>query len=467
MTVLSVLVFFALADNVDTYLVTSDMEVYLLLISVLCILFINRQFKNEILEFMNTFFVFFYIIRIPFIFIDSASSDVLIRDVNIDNIPWYLFVLVVQYLSFAVAIIVVNPRISKEVITNVVSEKVFKRVLFFCVLVLFLNILRRVFYFDIQGGDTLNFFWSILGSIFTGKNILMTMVVMLFVSEKGLISKYKYTFYSIVLMTIAEHVYGGSKSIIFEFFLLLYLGSIVVHGPLKLSISRLIMMLFGGVFAVFAYFFGILSRGLHVGNYEYNVSNLIYLYNEVFEFNIGYFVSGFSYRIGYLDFFLQKISLQVYELYVNFQYYFESIIDRITPGFDIYGVPYTAAALYSAYYGESESGAANSEFVTIFGEGYIIFGFFSFFFYVAILLFIKYLIFKSRSPYTFNTTLFRLFIMMIFYLWLRGPGLDMVFLFAIYKGIFVLSIMAIVKYCNINPRIHIITQKSVQGISPS
>ena len=228
MTVLSVLTFFSLADKVGTYLVGSDMEIYFILISTLFILFINRQLKNGILEFLNTFFVFFYIIRIPFIFMDSVSSDVLARGVNINDIPWYLFVLATQYLFFAFAIIMVNPKISKHMTNNVVSEKVIKRVLFFCLVLVFFNILRRVYYFDIQGGDSLNYIWSILGTIFNGKNILLTMVVILFVSEKKLVFKYKYIISSIILITIAQFVYGGSKSIIFEFFLLIYLGSLVV-----------------------------------------------------------------------------------------------------------------------------------------------------------------------------------------------------------------------------------------------
>ena len=136
---------------------------------------------------------------------------------------------------------------------------------------------------------------------------------------------------------------------------------------------------------------------------------------------------------------------------VGGRFLIESIIDRITPGFDIFGVPYSAAAIYSAYYEDSKGTVANSEFITVFGEAYIIFGFFSFFYYIAMLLLVKYLIFQSKSPYTFNTVLFRLFIMMSFYLWLRGPGLDMVFLFAIYKGIFVLSVMTIIKYYTDDP----------------
>jgi len=453
MAVLSVLFFYTFADKVDTYLVGSDLEVYFLLLSTLFILFINSQLKNVILEFLNTFFVFFYIMRIPFLFSDSVSSDVLTRDVNIDDIPWYLMVLATQYLFFSIAIIVVNPKISKDLIVDIVSEKVFKRVLFFCFVVIFFNILRRVYYFDIHGGNTLNFFWSILGSIFSGKNILMALIILLFVSGKNLISKYKYIIFSLISVSIMQYLYGGSKSIFFELLLLVYLASLVVHGPLKLKLGGLILMLLGGFIAIFSYFFGIVSRAMHLQNIDYNIINVLHEYNKRFDYEIFDFIDGFSYRVGYLDFFLQKVSNPVYGVYVNFQYYFESIIDRITPGFDIFGVPFTTSALYAAFTGNHNS--ANSEFVTVFGEGYIIFGFFSFFFYSAILLLIKYFIFQSKSSYTFNRALFRLFIMMSFYLWLRGPGLDMVFLVAMYKGIFVIFLMTIVKYDSVNfiPRI--------------
>lgn len=442
--VLSVSIFFTLADKVDTYFIEVGMEVYLLLMSVMLSLVINSRIKNGLLEFMNTFFVFFYILRIPFIFSDSVSSDVLSRGVSIQEVPWYIFMLAVQYLYMVVAILIVNPKISKNIIKDVVSEKVFKRVLLFCYLILFLNYLRTYLFFDIHEGNSLHFIWAILGSIFTERNILLLVIIMSIVSKKILVLKYKYSVAMIVLMIIVLGVYGGSKSITIEFFLVLYLGLLVAYGPLKLKIRNLMVVFFGGIIGIFMYFFGIVTRGLHVGKYDYNIDNFLYIMNSRFEFSVEYFANGISYRIGYFDFFIQKISSSIYEPYVNLSYYFQSIVDKITPGFDIFGVQYVAAAIFSAYHGESD--VANSEFITVFGEAYILFGLFSFFFYLAMLLLIKYAILKFKSPYTLNIALFRLFIMFNFYLWLRGPGLDMLTVFIIYKGIFILFVMAIIKY---------------------
>jgi len=448
-TVVAVLIFYSFAENIGTYLVGSDIEIYTLLTSVLCVLIINRKLKNEILEFVNTFFIFFFIIRIPFLFLDSVSSDVITRDVNFDHIPWYLLILTIQYLSFAIAIIIINPRISMNAIREALPEKVSKRILFFCSIITALNALRRFLYFDIYGGDHLSSFWSILGTVFNGKNILMVLVVMLLISCKSLITKF--WAYVLILINILLFFYGGSKSIFLEFLLLIFLGILIVKRELRLNVKSLLLVTFGGVISILMYFLGVLSRGIHVNNLEYSIDNLVKLYNTRFGDSITYFVDSFSYRIGYLDFFIQKVALmQIYEPYVDLTYYAKSIIDRITPGFDFFGVPYAAASIYTAYNGEKLNGVANSEFVTIFGEAYILFGFFSIFFYMAMMLVVKYLISSYSSPYTINNVLFRIFIMMSIYIWLRGPGLDMVFLFAIYKGFFVLTIITVVKYFSKN-----------------
>jgi hypothetical protein len=445
--VLSVFIFFALADKGGTYFVGAEMEVYLLMIVVMCSLAINAQFKNEFLEFLNTFFVLFYVLRIPFIFSDTVASDVLARDVDISDVPWYLFILTVQYLYFVISILVVNPKISRMVVRDMVSKTVFKNILFFCYLVILANLLKSALYFDIYG-STLHFIPAILGAIFTERNALMVVVILIFVSGKHLVSKYKYSIAGIIMLVFIEGIYAGSKSITLEFFLLLYLGLLVVYGPLKLKIRSLLVTFVGGVTGVILYFFGIATRGLHVGRYEFSIDNLILLLNTRFDYNIEYFLNGFSYRIGYLDFFIQKISTPIYEPYVNLLYYSKSIIDNITPGFDVFGVPYSAGAIFSAYFGESD--VANSEFITVFGEAYIIFGFFSFFFYITMLMFVKYSILKFKSPYTVNTALFNLFILFNFYMWLRGPGLDLLVVYILYKVLFVISVMTIVRYSKIN-----------------
>jgi len=303
--------------------------------------------------------------------------------------------------------------------------------------------LKTFLFFDIYG-SSLNFILAIIGSIFTERNVLMVVIILSIVSEKNLVLKYKYSVSGIVLMIIALGVYAGSKSITIEFILLLYLGLLVTNGPLKLKIRSYVTLLFGFIFGIFMYFFGIVTRGLHVGNYDYNISNFKYLYSNRFGSDIEYFLNSLSYRIGYLDFFIQKISTTMYEPYANLLYYFKSIVDNLTPGGDIFGVPYAATAIFTAYHGESD--VANSEFLTVFGEAHIIFGFFSFLFYLVMLFFIRYALVKFKSSYALNTALFNLFMLMSFYLWLRGPGLDMLAVFIVYKGIFVVFVMFIIKY---------------------
>jgi hypothetical protein len=444
--VLSVFIFFAVADKVGTYLFGSDMEVYLLLLIVMCSLVINGRMKNEFLEFLNTFFVLFYVLRIPFIFGDTVASDVLVRDVDINKVSWYLLILSVQYLYFVISILVINPKFSRTAVNGLVSNKIFRNVLFFCYLIIFANLLKAAFFFNLFG-STLHFIPAIMSSIFTERNALMVVIIMSIVSDKNLVARYKYAITGAIMLVLLEGIYGGSKSITLEIFLVLYLGLLVVYGPLKLKIRNMLVVFFGSVIGMIMYFVGIVTRGLHVSAFNFNVENFITVLFDRFDFNIEYFVNAFSYRIGYLDFFLQKVSTPIYEPYVNLLYYSKSIIDNITPGFDVFGVPYSAGAIFSAYYGESN--VANSEFITVFGEAHIIFGFFSFLFYLVMLAFIKFAILKYKSQYTLNTALFNLFIMFNFYLWLRGPGMDMQFVFIIYKGIFVLSIMILVRYSKI------------------
>ena len=450
--VLSVMIFFSFADESDTYLVGSVLEVYLLLTIVMCSLVINELKRNVFLEFLNVFFVIFYVLRIPVLFSEAVSSDVLSRGVSIDEIPWYIFILTVQYLYFVIAILLVNPKTSGNIWMGRLSKKEFKSLMIFCYFVVLLNLLNTYSSFSIYGGGTTNFVSAIIGAIFTERNVVMVLVVMLLVSGKQLLSQYRYSLVVIGLLILFQSVYGGSKSITLELILVLYLGTLVVYGPLKLKIEKWILMFFVGTLGIVMYFVGIVSRGLHVQHIDHSLYNIVLNFAERFNPNIDYFMNAFSYRIGYIDFFIQKISNPLYEPYVNVIYYSQSIIDRLTPGFDLFGVPYVSGAIYSAYFGESK--IANSEFLTSFGEAHILLGFFSIFLYISIFTFIKFSILKFKSSSSFNTVLFSLFFMFNYYLWFRGGGLDMQVLFFIYKGIFVIFVMTLVKYANYKIRLN-------------
>ena len=59
---------------------------------------------------------------------------------------------------------------------------------------------------------------------------------------------------------------------------------------------------------------------------------------------------------------------------ISWTYYFKSIVDKFSPGFDFYGVPLVKNLMYSIIYGDSKS-ISNSLQFTFFAENLIIFNY--------------------------------------------------------------------------------------------
>ena len=444
--VLAVLIFFFLADKSGTYLNGSEAQVYLLIAVTLASLFINSRFNNEFLEVLNVVFVVFYICRIPFIFSDGLISDVLLRNVDTRNIPWYLIVLAVQYLFLVLCILAINPRIPRKNIANFMPERIFKRILLFAFIIITANIVRTFFFFSIHGG-TLGHIPAILKTIFTENNVLMLIFLSSLMVEKEVLRKYKYAIGGVVLFALFPSIHEGSKSGLLQAMLLVYFAMLVMRGPLVFRLRGLLVTGAIGIFTFFLFFIGKVIRVFSVNNYEFDPHRFWFFFNKFFveQMSVSDVLNAFSYRIGYLDFFIQKISNPVYEPYVNFMYYSKALIDKMTPGFDVFGVPFASRAIYSAYNGPSV-GVLNSEVITVFGESYLLFGFFSFLLYLAILLLIKwaFLHFKASSGAAFG--LFYMYIIFSFYWWLTGSGLDMLVALMIYQGIFVFFTIGLIRY---------------------
>jgi len=467
--VLIVLIFFFLADKSGTYLNGSEVQVYLLIAVTLVSLFINSRFNNEFIEILNVFFVGFYICRIPFIFSDGVISDVLLREVDVRNIPWYLIVLAVQYLFLLLCILAINPRIPRKNISSFISESIFKRILLFSSIVVAVNLVRTFFFFDIHGG-TLSHIPAILKTIFTENNVLMLIFLSSLMVEKEVFRKYKYAIGGIVLFALFPSIHEGSKSGLLQAMLLVYLALLVVRGPLVLRLRGLLVMGAVGIGTFFLFFVGKVTRLFYVNDFAFAPQRFVFLFRKFFveDMNTTDLLNAFSYRIGYLDFFIQKISNPVYEPYVNFTYYFKALVDKMTPGFDVFGVPFASRAIYSAYHGPSVN-VLNSEVITVFGEGYLLFGFFSFVLYLVILLLIKmaFLYFKASSGAAFG--LFYMYIIFSFYWWLTGSGLDMLIALAMYQGIFVFFIISLICFWSRKEKINILTyfpflSKVIMGI---
>jgi len=395
---------------------------------------------------VNVVFVGFYICRIPFTFSTDLQSDVISRFVDIKDIPWAIFVLTVQYLYLVLSIIVVNPRIPRQNIMAYIPEKIFKRILILSLIVIVLNIIKIIFVSSLFGQASSVF--KITTTIFTVDNALMLILISSIMVRKSIFKKYIFVIVFGVLLFVFSYTYGGSKAGLLQVVLITFLALLVKHGPLVFRPQGLLVTAVLGSFVVFFYFVGKVFRNLRFLNKEFSLDNFLYAFDLFFikQSTPSLLVNGFSNRVGYLDFFIQKISNPVYEPYINLIYYSKALIDKMTPGFDVFGVGFASRAIFGAYHGPSQSGVLNSELITVFGESYLLLGFFSFSLYLVILLLVKKLLlwFKTYTEAAYG--LFYIYITFSFYWWLTGSGLDMWIALTIYQGIFVFFTIGLLRF---------------------
>ena len=438
--VLVVLVFFFLADKDDTYLISSEPQIYLLLIVTLASLLVNAQFKNEFLDVINIVFVGFYLCRIPFLFAAGMGSDVTQRGVDVSEIPWMIIILTFQYLLLVVCTMIINPKIPRPLnnINHQHSEFIFKRLITWSFIIIFSNTILTTFWFDLHI-ETLSNVPAILKTIFTIPSALSLIIISSILIGKNIFLKYKYHIATCIILSGSVIVFQGGKGFMLELILFVFLATLVVHGSLVFRLRDLLILAGLGLVAVGLYSAGILLRVFQVGENK-DLPSLIQ--NFIEKNNFLDLLNAISYRIGYFDFFIEKISNPVYVPFVSFTYYFKALIDKVTPGFDVFGVPFMSRALFGAYHGDSPIN--NSEFITVFGEVYLLVGFFSFCFYVPLLLIIKYVLSKFRTPSREANVIFYMFVIYMFYWWLTGMGLDMLVAFIIYNGIFTLFTIGLI-----------------------
>ena len=148
-------------------------------------------------------------------------------------------------------------------------------------------------------------------------------------------------------------------------------------------------------------------------------------------------INSLSYRLGHLDFFIEKLSNTLYKPYISFDYYLKAIIDRLTPFFDFYGdAPFLSRLLFSVH-NTTENVQSGSEQITLFAEYYLNFGIFCPLFYFFSIWFFKFFIefFNRIEPKDFP--LYNIFLVLSFFTWINSYGIDMFVVGFLFNIIFV------------------------------
>ncbi|MDA9696695.1 oligosaccharide repeat unit polymerase, partial [Candidatus Pelagibacter sp.] len=174
-------------------------------------------------------------------------------------------------------------------------------------------------------------------------------------------------------------VFTLSKAIILLVALIFLSNSILLNKKIKISIVNLILL-----FLLFSITF---FTATFIVNPDFTHVISIFKDGGIFEFVF----TGLIGRLSYFEFYIEKIiNTNFYIHVINFEYYFKVIIDKLTPGFDIYNLGFASRELYKSYYTLSDPNVMNSEQITIFAEAFILFKYFSMFYYVFIIFLLIY-----------------------------------------------------------------------------
>lgn len=419
--------YFVFTDKRLSYLNDFDVQVCFLILITLGSLLINIILKNIFLELINLIFVIFYLGRIPFLLDSRVITNVINYDVDLGDIGWALNVLIYQYAALVFCTILVNPKINRKKF-QFVSKATFLRLIRFSLVVFIINLYNTFFIYDLNA-PTLGSFFAILGQIFP-INIALLIVAMLYLlGDELMVKKYLPYMLGVGLGFIASVLYTGSKSGTLSVVLILYLTSLIVRGPFAFRSKTIFYILPLGVMSIALFFLGDAFKFYRRGMIE-----LDQIFDKVINYNVDLVASyahTFSFRIGYLDFFIEKLSLEIYRPVVTLDYYYMSVIDKITPGFDVFGKSYMSRALYWAREGMTYEGT-NSEQITLFAESFILFGFFSILIYFIFLLSFRLALQFFRKMPSINYAFYSFFVLQFFYDWIVGFGLDMLIAQSLY-----------------------------------
>ena len=158
-------------------------------------------------------------------------------------------------------------------------------------------------------------------------------------------------------------------------------------------------------------------------------------------------------RIAYLDFTIDAIkNSNEYADVVSLPLEIASIVDGLTPGFDIFNAPKIANVLSAVYLSQPDrkyrvnSESYQSDQLGVYGEYFILFykwlSLPLFTISAYILVRIYYLNFFKN---TFNSLVWRAFILSLFYQWLISYGLDWLIIYSIINYIALFFILFLIK----------------------
>ena len=355
-----------------------------LMISLLITSFFNRMRKNLFLDLTNLFFLVTFITPAVFSHLDFYYTFRNVYDATIlKSFP----IIIYQYFVLSVSIFLINPGNNFRFKSLMISEKIIKFFLILLLIVIFINSYEPLYnrgYFDSFPG-----FIQIGKSVFNSYIAYLIIFYILFFKDKNVSRVYVYVSYLALLFLTVSTLLNGSRSILFSLFFLFCFFSRLQETTLNVNLRSLIIVSTMFFIAPVVFLVGSTYRRIVIDPiYWEDLSFFKIVYMNFLQYDdfIRRIIGAIFSRLSYIDFSVEKISsAALYDNLVSFNYYYKSIIDKLSPGFDLYNVPFVTRSVYwvsqlggsPELHATSESAIMNSELIPPYAELYILFGIYS------------------------------------------------------------------------------------------
>ncbi len=365
-----------------------------MLLLLLFTAFLNCYRKNPFLDLTNLFFLLTFILPAVFSHIGSYYSYQHVHDFTIAQaFPNIIY----QYLIFSISILFINPCSNFNFSQFTISNKF---IIFLLVVVLFIILLNAYEpLFNRNYFDTFPAIIQIAKSIF---NLYIALLIIFFILFfKGKDSPKVFLYLTLILMGLffSLSIFSGSRSILFSLVIYYFFFSRLKENIITLNYRILLLLPLIFFVSIFTFLFGSAFRRLSYDPSYYSqyslleILNLNFLQYDDFLYKA---IGAISSRLSYIDFSVSKISSSIiYVDFININYYFKAIIDKLTPGFDLYNIPFVTRSIY--WVSESSEPSAtsimNSQLIPIYAELDILFGFYSILFTISFFYFFNKLFF--------------------------------------------------------------------------
>ena len=411
--------YLALFDEASKYLDGSSILYYI--IFTLCILItimVNGKRKNIFLEILIGIIILAYHFRIPILLCSDMSTTMTRISVPSGLINDKIIELCYHYVALALAVIILNPKINK--LNYYIDKRIAKKILSFSSVIIFFDIAMSAVSGYAVGSSFMGHF-SIIISVFSRNIAMLFLITYIVAAGKTLPRSHKYWAAVLILTYVIYGLYYGSKAPIVLLIFYFIIARLICYGPIIIDIKKLIRTTMLLPLIGVSFFVGNTMRFYQRG--LIGVDSVIDRLRMIGNSLTGV-LHAVSSRLGYFDYYVETSENSLYLPYISFKYYFTSIVDKLTPGFDVFGSVYASRMFRYVREGVFPE-IMHSDQMTLFGEASVIFSSLSIIWFFVMIMFFGFLVKIRLSSNSFMNIFYLAIILHAYGWWLTGYGFDM------------------------------------------